>query len=151
MFDVMDVDPLVRIALERAGWFPGRCIDVAPIADPLREWGVPMPRIAHSILEPLGGLTVEPLVVEGADYFVDRFKFSPSSAAEKDVPAELRSAFGRDFYPIALMYTDEICVADDGLTVCTTQYEHLILGGDFGAALSKLICAEGSVERLSRS
>ncbi|MEV4611832.1 SUKH-3 domain-containing protein [Kitasatospora sp. NPDC049258] len=149
-FSPSSLDEATVSMLGHAGWQPGRQVDVEELAREFDAWGLPMHQYARSVLESLYGLTVEPVGPEGANFHVDKIRFDPDLAADREVVDEVSRQFAADMFPIACMYTDGIYVSPEGLTVCSLQDENWLVGRTFEEALDRLVCLTGEVEVFDR-
>jgi len=67
------MDELLRHDLEKAGWYPGRKIDITQHCENMHKACRPLPDVVRSFLEEFAGLTVERLAPASSEV-IDRVK-----------------------------------------------------------------------------
>jgi hypothetical protein len=90
-------------ALRRAGWYPGRDVDIAAAFVTLEEVGYALSPVAARLLRAISGLKVEPAVVAGPNFSNDEpLLVDPVGVGKRhrDEAVEIGSALGGDWYPL---------------------------------------------------
>jgi hypothetical protein len=137
--------PVVRAALEEAGWAPGRHFDAQRWIAQLREDGYSIVPPATQVLEALGGLDVLPPERNTSTYRSGPIKFDPVWAAtgEADRIHNREGQLGVALTPVG-EWSDEyiLLVAEDGQVFAETTFQLVRLGRDVDSALVRLILAD---------
>lgn len=100
---VSRLEPSTTLALRRAGWHPGRDVDMADAFLLLKEKGYASSRVVAGFLETFAGLKVEPAVAVGPNFSNDEpFLVDPVGAGRRhrDEAMEIESILGGRWYPI---------------------------------------------------
>ncbi|WP_405437555.1 SUKH-3 domain-containing protein [Streptomyces avidinii] len=124
-------------ALRRAGWFPGRQVDVAPWRNSMQ--GFPMHVAAEEFLREFGGIRVQ---VSGPGVTCMRipFEIDPELAlGEEDRFLEISRRFDCSLFPVGMKDSGDffLCIDEDGTVYGLMNWLFLLGRGD--AALEHLV------------
>lgn len=127
-----------RQALERAGWNPGRQVDIDEWITILGDQGYFFSEPAKEILKSFGGLVVRPADVPEAVWGADPIVFDPMEAGDGmyERYKSQETALGHRMSPLASWGGEStIMLLDDGRVVSDSSFSLQLLGSTFPEAL----------------
>jgi hypothetical protein len=127
-----------RQALARAGWTPGRQVDIGEWVGDLTAQGYYFSELAKEILKSFGGLAIRPVDVPEAIWAADPIVFDPVEAGDgmyqRYKPQEV--LLGHRMAPLASWGGEStILMLDDGKVVSDSSFGLQLLGNTFPEAL----------------
>ncbi|MCG5216436.1 SUKH-3 domain-containing protein [Streptosporangium soli] len=141
--------PEVRLALELAGWAPGRHYDVSPWISTLEGEGYVLFDEAIEALTQLGGLRVSPRPSPSAVFGTGQILFDPLWAAQGERPriAVRELSINSRLCPLGEWIEDYILlIASNGDIVAETSFQMLKVASSLPDALEVMILAESRPE-----
>ena len=146
--------PVVRAALEEAGWVRGYTCDPVRWCEAMRADGFRVVLPAVEAIRQLGGLVVSPPQRYGAAYGSGRIVFDPVWAASGEAERINRrgDALGLGLTPVGEWMGEYVLlVAEDGSVLAETTYQFLRVGDDLCQALRRMIVADSTPEPIQRA
>ena len=143
--------PLIRAALEEAGWTPARHQDLDDWVTSLRAEGFTIVAPALDVLRELGGLTITPPRRDDAAFGSGVVVIDPLWAAtgEAERIRVRERELGSDLCPVGEWMAQYILlVADDGSLMAETTFQVLRVGRDIADALHRMIVADTPPEEV---
>lgn len=146
MIDFASFHPDCLTALNAAGWYPERRVEVRPLIDSLTVEGYPRNPLAEEILGTLEGLTVEPINLTGPNFINEPFSFDPIAAGTGhrwDLAAEVEEVLGGKYFPLGEWLSNSSVFIEAGGRVVATGLGWIWeVGSSFEEALQMVVRAD---------
>jgi hypothetical protein len=142
----------VEAVLRKAGWYPGRAIDIAIWRDSIAAHGITLSRAAEDALIEFGELRID-ISGPGRDHALEPFVFDPAEPAENPEDlAEYATSLGYGLAPLGLFgYANHFMVQADSGAVILLAEDVVIMGSDLDRSIEAMVLGvRGRVVEIER-